>query len=301
MHESFEGGCLCGAVRYRAEGAPTSPTLCHCASCRRASGAPAVAWVTFSKERFVFTSGAPARHRSSPPVVRSFCGRCGTALGYERDDLPREIDVTIASLDEPERCTPADHTWTKERLPWWRPEPRWPEFARSRGASAGDPAPEVIGLDHAYLTVSDFTRASRFYDAVLGALGFKKGDLAIAGEPHAHYFDRALQLSIRPAHGNASHDPYAPGLHHLCLQLRDRHAVDAAFARLRAHGVAATAPRLYPEYAPDYYATFFEDPDGIRLELVARRARRDEVVARWDELGDVFLNPLAALEERRRR
>jgi glyoxylase I family protein len=58
--------------------------------------------------------------------------------------------------------------------------------------------------------------------------------------------------------------------------------VDAAHARLRALGVAASAPRLYPEYNPDYYATFFEDPDGIRLELVARKAKRDEIVARWD-------------------
>jgi len=282
MATSFEGGCLCGAVRYRAEAEPSLPTLCHCTSCRRAAGAPAVAWVTFPKDRFAFTLSAPTRFRSSPSVLRSFCARCGTSLGYEREELPHEIDITTASLDQPERFAPLDHTWTSERLRWWRPEPRWPEFARSRLEGAADAGVEVIGLDHAYLSVSDFARARRFYDAVLGALGFKRSDDPIAGEPHAHYFDRVLQLSIRPARTRAKHDPYAPGLHHLCLQLRDPAAVDAAFAELRALGVGATEPRLYPEYNPDYYATFFEDPDGIRLELVARKAKRDEIVASWD-------------------
>jgi catechol 2,3-dioxygenase-like lactoylglutathione lyase family enzyme len=284
MAEAFEGGCLCGAVRYHATGAPSFATLCHCSSCRRASGAPGVAWVTFPTASFRFTHGEPGCFRSSPPVRRRFCAQCGTPLAYEHDAFPGGVDVTTASLDEPERCPPVDHTWTSERLAWWRPEPRWPEFPRSRSERAKDEADvEVIGLDHAYLAVSDFARGRRFYDALLGALGFRRGDTPIAGEPHAHYWNRALQLSIRPAHADARHDPYAPGLHHLCLQLRSAAAVDAAHAALRALGVEASAPRLYPEYNPDYYATFFQDPDGIRLELVARKAKRDEIVARWDE------------------
>jgi glyoxylase I family protein len=283
VEESFEGGCLCGEVRYRATGAGSSATLCHCASCRRASAAPAVAWVTFPTGSFAFTRGEPLRYRSSPPVVRSFCGRCGTPLTYQHEAFREGIDVTTASLDQPERCPPVDHTWASERLAWWRPEPRWPEFARSRFEGSPDTDVEVIGLDHAYLTVSDLARATRFYDAVLGALDFERAGEPIAGEPHAHYWNRALQLSIRPARAAAArHDPYAPGLHHLCLQVRDRAAVDASYAKLRALGVAASEPRLYPEYNPDYYATFFSDPDGIRLEIVARKAKRDEIVAGWD-------------------
>jgi catechol 2,3-dioxygenase-like lactoylglutathione lyase family enzyme len=280
--ESFDGGCLCGAVRYRATGEASLATLCHCASCRRASAAPAVAWVTFPEGAFAFTRGEPVRFRSSPPVVRSFCGRCGTPLTYQHEAFARAVDVTTASLDEPERCPPVDHTWSSERLPWWRPEPRWPELPRSR-AEGGGAEVEAIGLDHAYLTVADLARAARFYDAVLGALGFRRAEEPIGGEPHVHYWNRALQLSLRPAHApGARHDPYAPGLHHLCLQVRGRADVDAAFAKLQALGVGASAPRLYPEYNPDYYATFFSDPDGIRLELVARKAKRDEIVATWD-------------------
>ena len=282
MAESFDGGCLCGAVRYRAAAAASSATLCHCTSCRRAAAAPAVAWVTFPDDAFAFTRGEPVRFRSSPPVVRSFCGRCGTPLTYQHEAFTGAVDVTTASLDEPERCPPVDHTWVSERLPWWRPEPRWPEFPKSRSEGREEADAEVIGLDHVYLAVADLARSTRFYDAVLGALGFRGAQEPRGGEPHAHYWNRALQLSIRPARApGVRHDPYAPGLHHLCLQVRDRAAVDAAFAKLGALEVAASAPRLYPEYNPDYYATFFADPDGIRIEIVARKAKRDEIVATW--------------------
>jgi hypothetical protein len=130
--EVYEGGCLCGAVRYRALGPAGSPTLCHCRSCRRASGAPAVAWVTFPSPGFAFVRGEPARYRSSPPVVRSFCGACGTPLTYEHADEPDGVDVTTASLDAPEAAPPADHTWTRERIAWLRLGDGLPEYPRRR-------------------------------------------------------------------------------------------------------------------------------------------------------------------------
>jgi hypothetical protein len=129
---SVAGGCLCGAVRYRAAGAATHPTLCHCASCRRAAGAPAVAWVTFAAAAFAFEAGAPAALRSSPQVVRTFCARCGTALTYRHADFPDEVDVTTASLDDPAAFPPADHTWWSERVAWLRFDEALPRFARSR-------------------------------------------------------------------------------------------------------------------------------------------------------------------------
>ncbi|MEN8162026.1 MAG: GFA family protein, partial [Myxococcota bacterium] len=143
MSEPFTGRCLCGAVRYRASAAPHHPTLCHCESCRRAAGAPAVAWVTFPRTSFAFTAGEPQRFRSSARVERSFCGRCGTPLTYVHDDKADRVDVTTASLDEPERAAPEDHTWVADRLPWWRPEPRWPEFPEARVDAP--PELEVIG------------------------------------------------------------------------------------------------------------------------------------------------------------
>jgi glyoxylase I family protein len=156
---------------------------------------------------------------------------------------------------------------------------------------------EVLGLDHIYLSVSNFERSEEFYDRVMRLLGFRKGDKPIAGEPHAHYFNRTLQLTIRPARRTTPHDPYAPGLHHLCLQMPGDVDVDAAAQGLRELGYEPTQPQRYPEYHPDYYATFLCDPDGIRLELVSRTSARSEIAEHWDEF-DQFLNPLAAYHAR---
>ena len=116
--ELWEGGCLCGALRFRASGAPTNATLCHCRSCRRAAGAPLVAWVSFPRAGFAVTRGEPARFRSSPRVERSFCSRCGTPLTYAHDAEPETLDVTTVSLDRAAELAPADHTWTSHALPW---------------------------------------------------------------------------------------------------------------------------------------------------------------------------------------
>jgi glyoxylase I family protein len=160
------------------------------------------------------------------------------------------------------------------------------------------PEPSLIcGVDHIYLTVSDMARSEAYYDRVCAALGFRKGTKPIAGERHAHYFLPSLQITLRPAHHHQPHDPYAAGLHHLCLQAPDRAAVDRAFAILQGLGAAPSTPRFHTDAGPDYYATFFEDPDGIRLEIVARTAARAALSQRWSEFR-AFLNPLAGLEGR---
>jgi glyoxylase I family protein len=150
---------------------------------------------------------------------------------------------------------------------------------------------EVVGLDHVYVSVCDLARSEAFYDPVMRLLDFRKGTLAVGGDAHVHYFNRVMQYTIRPACAGTEHDPYAPGLHHVCLQVTDDAAVDTVARSLRALGVDASEPRRYTEYAPDYYAIFFEDPDGIRLEIVARRHMRRLLVERWEEL-DVFENPI---------
>ena len=150
---------------------------------------------------------------------------------------------------------------------------------------------EVGAVDHIYVAVSDIARAEAFYDGVMRLLGFKKGTKPIAGERHLHYFNPITQYTIRPAKRGGAHDPYAPGLHHVCFRVASPAQVDEAAAGLVALGIAATPPALYPEYADDYYATFFEDPDGIRLEIVALRRLRALVRDRWAELTE-FEDPL---------
>jgi glyoxylase I family protein len=157
--------------------------------------------------------------------------------------------------------------------------------------------PEVSAIDHIYLTVSDIDRSARFYDQVMRLFGFRKGTDPIDEQPHARYFNRAVRITLRPAKTVAAHDPYAPGLHHICLRVADRAAVSAAARGLKRLGIDVTGPRLYPEYEPDYYACFFADPDGIRFELVNHLRKRREVIRKWRQLMD-FENPLAKLSVR---
>jgi glyoxylase I family protein len=148
------------------------------------------------------------------------------------------------------------------------------------------PTFDVTGIDHLYVAVSDLDRSIAFYDPIMRLLGFHRGNDPIAGERHVHYFNRETQYTLRPAHTAAAHDPYRPGLHHLCFRVATRLDVDGIATALDDLGVKASPPRIYPEYAPDYYATFFTDPDGIRLEVVAHRHMRTLVREHWHDLTE---------------
>ena len=114
----LRGGCFCGLIRYEASGAPFNATVCHCSICRRTTGAPFVAWFSVERANFRFVSGTPLRFNSTDKGTRSFCPRCGTQLTFEHRDVPNEIDVTTASLDDPESVPPRDHTRASSRLSW---------------------------------------------------------------------------------------------------------------------------------------------------------------------------------------
>jgi hypothetical protein len=133
MHE---GGCFCGAVRYEADDPVLSSTLCHCSMCRRMAGAPCVAWFTVPRGGFRFTAATPTAFHSSPSVTRRFCAACGTQLTFEDERSPGEIDITTASLDEPDSLPPADHTFMQSRLRWLRLADSLPRYLRTRSEGA---------------------------------------------------------------------------------------------------------------------------------------------------------------------
>jgi catechol 2,3-dioxygenase-like lactoylglutathione lyase family enzyme len=114
-------------------------------------------------------------------------------------------------------------------------------------------------------------------------LGYCSLETTIAGDPHVHYYNRQFGFSLRPARpGTPAHDPYAPGLHHFCFRGVDEAAVERAAAELRAEGITTAESRVYGEYSPDYYAIFFTDPDGIRLEVTNFREVRRRRMFDWD-------------------
>ncbi len=143
----------------------------------------------------------------------------------------------------------------------------------------------VTGIDHIYISVSDLARSKVFYDTVmLGVLGFRSNSFELGGEPHVQYYNRHFGYVLRPARVSRAHEPYSPGLHHLCLRVDSVDDVVAVSKALRAAGVNATEAHLHPGYAPDYWATFFTDPDGVRLEVTNYRAERRERHDQWEPL-----------------
>lgn len=120
-------------------------------------------------------------------------------------------------------------------------------------------------LGHASFGVADLERATRFYDAVLGALGYVRvwdGGARGVGYGSPGQGDK-LALFPSPA-------PRAPGAgFHLAFEASSRAAVDAFHAAALASGGADRgAPGPRPHYGPSYYAAFVSDPDGYRIEAV---------------------------------
>ena len=117
-HADLEGGCLCGAVRYRidAEAAERRAS----ATARPAAAPPgrqSVAWATVAGDGLrLDRRRARPRTRSSPGVVRTHCAACGTSLTFQ--SAPDSIDVTLASLDDPEVLPPTKEIWLSHRLSW---------------------------------------------------------------------------------------------------------------------------------------------------------------------------------------
>jgi hypothetical protein len=128
----LEGGCFCRFVRYRAEGTPFHESVCHCTMCRRITGAPMVAWFSVPRSAFHIVAGEPVAFRSSGHATRSHCPRCGTHLTFADDNFPNEIDVTMASLDDPNTLRPKDHLDVGTKLPWVELCDGLPQFETTR-------------------------------------------------------------------------------------------------------------------------------------------------------------------------
>ena len=141
----------------------------------------------------------------------------------------------------------------------------------------------IVGIGHVDLVCRDLERSLAFYAAVLGALGLEP-PVSVDGERgepiHYHRFPQpgSGSIGLRQASGSEAEqrfELYAPGFHHVSFAVDSRDDVDAAHARAVAAGAEILhAPRLFPQYREDYYATFFLDPDAFRLEVATARDAR---------------------------
>ena len=144
-------------------------------------------------------------------------------------------------------------------------------------------------IDHLDLVVTDLERSLRFYTELLRPLGYVR-TAEIEGEQGERvvYVGRpggSGSVSVREARGERTYDRYNVGIHHIAFGAVSRAVVDDRAGWLRANGhTIESGPEEYG-YTPGYYAVFFYDPDGIKLEIV-HRPRERELVGRIHELEE---------------
>ena len=125
-----EGGCLCGAVRFRAEGEPLNVRICHCRNCQKAMGSPFFARALF-EQRALEIEGDTARFASSEALERVFCPNCGTRLFSRRTD-GTVVGIALAVFDDRNAFAPTEHIWVSEKMDWVGLDDRLPQYAGTR-------------------------------------------------------------------------------------------------------------------------------------------------------------------------
>jgi catechol 2,3-dioxygenase-like lactoylglutathione lyase family enzyme len=129
-----------------------------------------------------------------------------------------------------------------------------------------------VGLHHVDIVVSSLERSLPLYRDLLRPLGYVAAYEFVGerGEP-VWYLDGegvGASLGIREAQARVEHDRYAVGLHHLAFEASSREMVDERYRWALGQGLEIeNEPQEWP-YVPGYYATFFHDPDGLKLEVV---------------------------------
>ncbi len=109
------GGCQCGAVRFRVDGALGAASICHCRMCQKAFGAFYAPLVSVSSATLTWTRGAPKQFQSSNAVTRGFCNDCGTPLTYQ---APDGVAIAIGAFDTPSSILPTVQWGSEAMLPF---------------------------------------------------------------------------------------------------------------------------------------------------------------------------------------
>jgi len=119
-YEPVTGGCFCGAVRYEAEANLHEAYYCHCRSCQKLSGSPAVVAVLVKPGTLNFTQEEPKYFQTSPFAKEGFCPHCGSRLAYISPEHEDWNGISAGSLDHPERAMPCEHICVESQMPWYK-------------------------------------------------------------------------------------------------------------------------------------------------------------------------------------
>jgi hypothetical protein len=125
----YEGGCLCGEIRWQASGKALSAMHCHCRQCNKFTGSAFATGVGFRTDAVTWKNEEPSFYQSSQDAKRGFCPRCGSSVSWHY--LDEEIWISVGSFDHPEEIQPEAHMMSEKQLPWLKIDdglPRYPRF-----------------------------------------------------------------------------------------------------------------------------------------------------------------------------
>jgi hypothetical protein len=136
MQTPFEGGCMCGEVRYRCEAEPGMTYYCHCEDCRRGSGSAFHVGLGVSKDAVTVLKGEPKSFRkeadSGRGITRVFCPTCGSPLFTYPDVWPDIVMIKAGSVDEPELFEPNIEIYTDSKVSWAQISPTVESYPKGR-------------------------------------------------------------------------------------------------------------------------------------------------------------------------
>lgn len=125
----WTGGCLCGAVRFQAEGEPLDVGSCHCINCRKMSGAAFATFVVFPPDKFEWMRCDLGTFSATPDLVRAFCRDCGSPVGsWRNSERDKWIIAWAGAFDQAEELKPRHHIFAKDELPWLHLEDGLPRY-----------------------------------------------------------------------------------------------------------------------------------------------------------------------------
>lgn len=114
----MEGGCHCGAIRFRTDAEPYWVGACYCVDCRKISGAPYLVFAGFKEGEVQILHGKPKKYASSEKVIRSFCENCASPFAYTYKESPDEPFIPIGVFDDPSKFELKEHIFVGQKLPW---------------------------------------------------------------------------------------------------------------------------------------------------------------------------------------
>ena len=142
MGEAHEGGCLCGAVRYRVKAAPVRTSACHCTSCQRRTGSAFGIGGYFRENDVEMLRAATLKayqYRSDESgrwLKMEFCSNCGSTVTWTAEAFPGLRAIAGGSFDDPKWLRPARFVWMRSAHPWVVPPSGMDVFQESSNQPA---------------------------------------------------------------------------------------------------------------------------------------------------------------------